>query len=265
MARGDEQREERRRAHRERDLGGGRGCSSSLQLRLGGERQLRPRPAVSEPRRSPAPARRVLARRGVSGGATAHGPRAYVWLRSEIARDVRNVGGVPFVGVFGRRRAEPRKVIEDRCGAATKGAELRDRAEGPHEPGEPPKPLNFFDLARECDAERLRRNADTRSNAEKTSTDPRDARSRVRRDDGIPMGRARCLYGTHAAQSRAKYVIKGLFGANRPLCTEFWTRATAFDGGTLLALIAATYPERVGRRTAGIHAIEAVRGPKRRL
>ena len=83
-----------------------------------------------------------------------------MWLRSEIARDVRNVGGVPFVGVFGRRRAEPRKVIEDRCGAATKGAELRDRAEGSHEPGEPPKPLNFFDLARECDAERLRRNAD---------------------------------------------------------------------------------------------------------
>ena len=235
------------------------------QLRLGGERQLRPRPAVSEPRRSPAPARRVLARRGVSGGATAHGPRAYVWLRSEIARDVRNVGGVPFVGVFGRQRAEPRKVVEDRRGAATRGAELRDRAEGPHEPGEPPKPLNFFDLARECDAERLRRNADTRSNAEKTSTDPRDARSRVRRDDGIPMGRARCLYGTHAAQSRAEYVIKGLFGANRPLCTDFWTRATAFDGGTLLVLIAATYPERVGRRTAGIHAIEAVRGPKRRL
>ena len=50
--------------------------------------------------------------------------------------------------------------------------------------------------------------------------------------------------------------------ANRSLLSRFRTRATAFARLLLHRVVGATYLERAGSGTAGIHAVAAVKGPQ---
>ena len=99
---------------------------------------------------SPALAPRVLALRGVSGGATAHDPRPYVWAPGGTGGDVQERGGVLLVNVCGPIREDLGAMALGHSCVTVDGAELLDRGDEPHEPRRRGRALFFSDLAREC-------------------------------------------------------------------------------------------------------------------